>query len=255
MEWLIQAANDAGWLANLIGIVGFAGTCLAIFYRVIRPRLKPYRIQAVVPKDFDQRWSPSRAKSWARIAIVDDQPNDFPTAELRADGYQVQIYKQASLATTAQLASYDIVFLDMKGIVKDDPELGGLKLIAELRRTNPIQKICAVSSKTFDPTATEFFRQANDYKRKPLTAQECRSVIETFLTELFPSQVLTTAASSALETLSRSTRTSVVAEIKQFLLGQLDAAQLQRKLVAAGLDPERTQSLTNLARAVASATP
>ena len=61
----------------------------------------------------------------------------------------------------------------MKGIVKDDPEYGGLKLIAELRKINPKQKICAVSSKTFDPTATEFFKQADNYKKKPMTSQEC----------------------------------------------------------------------------------
>lgn len=255
MQWLIQAANDVGWLANLLGILGFTGTCAAIFYRFVRPRLKPSRIDAVIPKDFVSKWSPSKAKSWARIAIVDDQPNDFPTPELKADGYQVQVYKQAALSTTAQLATYDIVFLDMKGIVKDDPEFGGLKLIAELRKTNPSQKICAVSSKTFDPTATEFFRQANDYKKKPLTAQECRSVIEVFLSELFPSQVLTSAASAALETLPRSSRVTALHEFKHFLQAQVDALQLQKKLLAAGLTAQQAQSLLNLARAVASATP
>lgn len=253
MQWLIQAANDAGWLANLLGILGFAVTCVAIFYRFVRPRLKPSRLESVLPKDFEHRWSPSKAKAWVRIAIVDDQPSDFPTAELKADGYQVQVYKQVTLATTAQLATYDIVFLDMKGIVKDDPELGGLKLIAELRRTNPSQKICAVSSKTFDPTATEFFRQANDYKKKPLTAHECRSVIEVYLSEIYPSQAITAAASSAVDGLPRSSRVSVVAEVKRFLQYELDATQLQKKLLAAGLETSQAQSVTNLARAVASA--
>jgi DNA-binding response OmpR family regulator len=255
MQWLIQTANDAGWLANLLGIVGFMVTCTAVFYRVVRPRIQPSRIDAVVSRDFASRWSPSMAKAWARIAIVDDQPNDFPIADLRSDGYQVQVYKQATLSTTAQLATYDIVFLDMKGIVKDDPELGGLKLIAELRKTNPTQKICAVSSKTFDPTATEFFRQANDYKKKPLTAQECRSVIEAFLSELFPFQALISAATTALDTLPRSSRVKVLREAKQFLLDQFDATQFQKRLLNAGLDTEQSRNIVNLVRAVISATP
>lgn len=253
MQWLIQTANDASWLANLLGILGFAGTCIAIFYRYVRPRLQPSRIDAVLPKDFASKWSPSKAKSWSRVAIVDDQPNDFPTAELKSNGYQVQVYKQASLSTTAQLAAFDIVFLDMKGIVKDDPEFGGLKLIAELRRTNPLQKICAVSSKTFDPTATEFFRQANDYKKKPLTAQECRSVIETFLTELFPAESLISAASAVINPLPRSSRVAALHNIKGFLQDQFDIAQLQKRLLAVGFSAPESQSLVNLARAIASA--
>lgn len=254
MQWLVQTANEAGWLANLLGILGFLGTCAVVFYRFIRPRLQPNNIEAVVPKGFDTSWSPSMAKSWARIAIVDDQPHDFPTAELKSDGYQVQVYRHAALSTNAQLAGYDIVFLDMKGIVKDDPELGGLKLIAELRKTNPKQKICAVSSKTFDPTATEFFRQADDYKKKPLTAQECRSVIDVFLSELYPAVALVAAAAAAIDPLPRTGRVAALRDVRQFLLAQFDVTQLQKRLQAAGVSVSQVQGVVNLARAITSAT-
>ena len=252
MQWIIQASNEAGWLANLFGILTFLGTCLVVFNRLVYPRLQPSRIDQIIPATFAETWVPLRAKAWARVAIVDDQPNDFPVTELKADGYLIQIYRQATLANTAQLARYDIVFLDMKGIVKDDPELGGLKLIGELRRINPLQKICAVSSKTFDPTATEFFRLANDYRKKPMTAQECRAVIDQFLIDLFPAQMLTAAASDSVDLLPRSTRVAVLKEVKCFTDGETDNAKMLSRLQRTGLSTTQCEAVMNLARALAS---
>lgn len=254
MQSLIQASNDAGWLANLLGILTFIGACAGLFYRFVRPRLKPASLDKIIPPDFAVKWSPVRAKSWARIAIVDDQPNDFPIADLRSDGYQIQVYKQANLTTTGQLANYDIVFLDMKGIVKDDPEMGGLKLIAELRRVNPRQKICAVSSKTFDPTATDFFRQANDYRKKPLTAHECRAVIDTFLMELFPADRLRTEGRRPIDRLNRNVRIAAVAEVSKFIRAESTEAKLLDRLQQLGLSLSEAHDTMNLARAVADET-
>jgi CheY-like chemotaxis protein len=253
MQSIIQFFNDTGWLANLIGIATFIGGGAAVFFRFLRPRFLSARIDKVVSADLDRKWDDSRAKEIAKIAIVDDQPADFPTTELKSNGYHVQTYRQVTLSTTAQLASYDIVFLDMKGVVKDDPENGGLKLIAELRRLSPAQKICAVSSKTFDINATEFFRQADDAKKKPLTAHECRAVITTFLGELFSAKVLRESVQQAMRTLPRERRVEVVMHLRKFTKGEMTIEQLRETMPKVAGDPALGQRLVNVARVVAHA--
>jgi CheY-like chemotaxis protein len=186
------------------------------------------------------------AKSIARIAIVDDQLQDFPINDLKSDGYQVQTYRHVQLANIQSLASYDIVFLDMKGIVKDDPDYGGLKLIAELRKLNPQQKICAVSGQTFDPTATEFFKQADDYKKKPLTAQECKTVIDSFIVESFDPSKLAAQARGVLGAVSRSARVEVISAIRALVDGGHDLQRLADRLVRLGIDRDSRAPLLAL---------
>jgi CheY-like chemotaxis protein len=207
----------------------------------------------MVPADLAQKWGESMSKAIAKIAIVDDQPADFPVAELKANGYQVQTYKQVTLATTAQLAAYDIVFLDMKGIVKDDPENGGLKLIGELRRLNPSQKVCAVSSKTFDINATEFFRQADDAKKKPLTAHECRAVINQFLAELFDPQVIMASGTQAQQQLPRARRAELVGLMTKFKKQEVSLEQFREGTAKIVADASLAYRMVNLARVAAHA--
>lgn len=250
MQAIIQFFNEAGWFANLAGIASFIGGGAAIFVRFFRPKLLAPRIDRVIPADFERTWTDSRAKEVAIIAIVDDQPADFPTAELKSDGYHIQTFRQVTLSTTAQLASYDVVFLDMKGVVKDDPENGGMKLIAELRRLSPAQKICAVSSKTFDINATEFFRKADDAKKKPLTAHECRSVIDSFLGEVFSAKILREHALQAMRTLPRERRVEVVRNLEKFIKGEMNLDQLRKVMPNAVGDLALGHHLINVARAV-----
>jgi CheY-like chemotaxis protein len=253
MQLLIQTFNEMGWLANLLGIASFIGGCVVIVKKLIQPRLLRSRIDNILPKDFDQKWNLAKAKDIATIAIVDDQPGDFPTTELKSDGYKVQVYKQVSLALTSQLALYDIVFLDMKGIVKDDPENGGLKLIAELRRINSIQKICAVSSKTFDINATEFFRKADDAKKKPLTAQECRNVITAFLEELFSEKTLRIAIQEATKKLEVSQKIELNSIYQKFKRKEISIDQLRTQIHNTINNPILSIKLINALRAAANA--
>ena len=47
----------------------------------------------------------------------------------------------------------------------------------------PRQKICAVSGNQFNPSATAFFKLADDALNKPISAQRCVEVLEIFLIE------------------------------------------------------------------------
>lgn len=251
MDTIAKFFNDYGWLANALGILVPLGGCVSLFLKVLRPWLRKGDIDWLLPKTLQTAWTPDMAKSIARIAIVDDQLQDFPINDLKRDGYQIQTYRHVQLADIQSLSTYDIVFLDMKGIVKDDPDYGGLKLIAELRKLNPEQKICAVSGQTFDPTATEFFRQADDYKKKPLTAQECKTVVDSFVTESFNPLTLAEQARGVLDVISRSVRVEVISAIRALIDERHDVQRLADSLIKLGIDRSSRATLLSLARVLA----
>ena len=251
MDAIAKFFNEYGWLANALGILVPLGGGILFFFRFLRPWLRKGDINWLLPKTLQTVWTIDLAKSIARIAIVDDQHQDFPINDLKSDGYQVQTFRHVQLANIQGLASYDIVFLDMKGIVKDDPDYGGLKLIAELRKLNPQQKICAVSGQTFDPTATEFFKQADDYKKKPLTAQECKTVIDSFIEESFDPSKLAAQGRGVLGTVPRSARVEVISAMRAFVDGSSDPQRLADTLVRLGIDKDSRAPLLTLARVLA----
>ncbi len=159
--------NEVGWLANAFGI---GLPLLAIMLFIYQRKTQLFGLStfaALAERHIVPSWVDGLTKSIADIAIVDDNLSDFPVTELKKAGYRVKTYKQVGLSDFLSLAEYDVVFLDMHGIVKDDVDEGGLKLIVKLRSVNPHQKICAVSSKTFDPTASMFFKQADDVQKNP----------------------------------------------------------------------------------------
>lgn len=247
MKSVVTFLDSLGWLANLMTFIGLPSLAI-LGHRYVLPLFHKSRLDKILPRTFSAKWNEARMKTVTEIAIVDDQLSDFPVTELRADGYRVSTYKQISLAKTAALAAYDVVFLDMKGIVKDDPEGGGLRLIAELRRINPVQKICAVSSKTFDINATQFFRLADDQKRKPLTAQECRAVISSFMDDLFSIEAISRTVTSAMEELPRPVRAESASVIRRYLTKQTDETELRSELLRVVATPEIAIRLVNLAR-------
>lgn len=250
MSDVIDFFRQQDWLANAFGIVAVLGSLAGILWKWVVPKIWIAKIDSVIPSQFESTWSAANGKKIATVAIVDDQPRDFPISELKQDGFNITSYKQVHLADVPKLASYDIVFLDMKGIVKDDPEYGGLKLIAELRKTSPTQKICAVSSKTFDPTATEFFKQADNYKKKPLTAQECKAVIESFIQQAFSASSAIENARAVCAGMPPNRRRAVVHEFERSLSRKEDADSLDSALVVAGVSSEERRVLGLLFRMI-----
>lgn len=187
-----------------------------------------------------------------RIAIVDDQPRDFPVSELKKSGLEIELFKQIKLSDIALVSTFDVVFLDMKGIVKDDPDYGGLKLIEELRTLNKKQRICAVSGQTFDPTATRFFKLADEYKKKPLTASECKDVIDRFAHELFNPTQATADGKGILRMLKRKARGDVVASMRKYISAgkARDKETLRQEIRSCGVSESDDIVLLNLARMI-----
>ncbi len=176
--------NEMGWVANALAVAAPATATCGFIYKNRKNLFKGSSFLRFAESSVSlTKWNLEDSKKLSKVAIVDDEPEDFPINDLRGAGFSIKSYRQVKLADVAELAKFDVVFLDMYGIVKDDPASGGLRLISELRALNPGQKICAVSSKTFDPTASAFFKQADEVQKKPIAAQKCQELLRTLLGE------------------------------------------------------------------------
>jgi len=248
--------ESLGWLANFFGIgTPIFGICFFLY----KYRAAIFGISTFVKQSNDlilPKWHDSDSiRKIAEIAIVDDNPNDFPTTELRKAGYRVKIYKQVNLNDIERLAEYDVVFLDIHGIVKDDIEEGGLKLLPKLRDANPRQKICAVSSKAFDPTATTFFKQADDVQKKPVNAQKCQNVIDALALEKLNPTALAKHLDTEVNHLSTYKRRTLLGQVKKFAATTKPFSEVATQITAAGkLSPALNYLLMDYTRVLRHAT-
>jgi len=245
IENLIQWFNNAGWLANALGILMPVGGVGVWFWHRSRSALsQPKSFMALVAKKLPIPYPSNKLKNFAKIAIIDDNLADFPVSELKRAGYDVKTYRHVSVSDFDEISRFDAVFLDMHDIVKDDPTEGGLKLIKVLKQKNPRQKICAVSGNQFNPSATAFFRIADDALNKPMSAQRCVEVLEAFLAEKLDPVRLATAL-DAPESFSSEQR-------KQFLISMKAAIKNKSFLtdqdVSANLPNETKDTLLDLSK-------
>lgn len=254
MSELITSAKSTfdglGWLANLIGI-GTALIGVSFFLFKYREAIfGTSTFYKLTTKQIKSKWHDSESiRKIAEVAIVDDNLNDFPIDELRKAGYRVKTYKQVALNDITRLAEYDVLFLDIHGIVKDDIEEGGLKLLPKLRQTNPRQKICAVSSKTFDPTATAFFKQADDVQKKPVNAQKCQEVIDALAAEKLNPTSLAAHLDKETENLSTYKRRILLGQTRKFAATTKPLSEMFTQIDEAGkLSPALSQTLWDYLR-------
>lgn len=112
-----------------------------------------------------------------KIVVVDDNPDDFPLDYLRNSFGQVTVFDKISLSEASKLVGYDLIFLDMTGVVKEDLKYGGLQLIKKVKDLPDSPIVVAVSRARFDPTATDYFKIADDVLKKPLTELKCEEVV------------------------------------------------------------------------------
>ncbi|EGQ9696658.1 response regulator [Vibrio parahaemolyticus] len=169
----IEILGAVGSLASIVGLVAFKGD--------IRNWLKGL----FELKSLDGYLSSLNLRSQCKIAIVDDELTDFPVNYLLNAGYEVDTYSSIEMSEFKKLLCYDIVFLDVQGVVKSDPDHGGAKLIKLLVKERPLQPIVAVSSGQFKASLTEFFELSYDRINKPVEEVAITTVIEEICRETF----------------------------------------------------------------------
>lgn len=102
--------------------------------------------------------------------VVDDKPEDFPLDFLKGFFFSVSAETKVSLNDAKRLSHFDVIFLDVAGVVMEDAERGGAILIRDIRNFRRRGIIVSVSSKKYDVEVTNYFSIADIRLRKPIQA-------------------------------------------------------------------------------------
>lgn len=178
----ISIWNNSGWIANLLTILIGAGSIFGGVYSIYlkgKRHLQDKNVYSSVVNYVRQNYDYGSVNilKKRKIAIVDDQPENYPIDYLRKSGFNVSVYEEVSLANYGFIESYDLVFLDITNVVKEDPQRGGFELMKRVRAEMTGIVIIGVSSKRFDPTLTEFFRLADEQAKTPISEKDCEQLI------------------------------------------------------------------------------
>jgi DNA-binding response OmpR family regulator len=173
-------------LANLIQIGTPVILVALALIRYVRRRVSDPSTESMtawVTKHFGDagRTLSNRAISSLPIAVIDDEPGDFPIDYLRSLGYRVTVFPQFEIANVSSLVHYDLIVLDIAGVMPEDARRGGLQLIKKIKQLMPSPIVIAVSGKRYDPTVTEFFQLADAQLKKPVGSVEFEDAVRALL--------------------------------------------------------------------------
>lgn len=182
--------SSLGWLANIITIIGIPLTgiilfflkkpCQWIFKKIRKAKLS---MQYHTIFEFIQRQGLEN-KSYIstkelNILILDDEPQNYPIEYLRNCKYKINHREEISLSNIDEILDFDLIILDITGIVKEDKKKGGFELLKRLRKEKPLgQAIIAASSKRFDLSVADFYEMADVKIKTPIEGIEMEEVLE-----------------------------------------------------------------------------
>ncbi len=186
MDWIKSFWNDSSWLANALTITLGLFSFIGIIYSAYK------KIVSLIENKNDYNSLTNYVKNKAsinesdihkniKIAIIDDQPENYPVSYLQKRGFNLTVYEEVSLSDYSFIKQYGLIFLDITNVVKEDPQRGGFELIKRVNSEMENVVIIGVSSKRFDPTLTEFFKIADEQIRTPITESDCEDLINRLL--------------------------------------------------------------------------
>lgn len=123
----------------------------------------------------------AKLRSFAKILVIDDDPNSFPVKTLKTEGYNVDYWDHVENLSRLESGEFDIIILDIGGVADHLSTQDGLAVLEQLKRSNPAQIIVAFSGQTFDLSKTSFWKLADDTLPKPVDVIKCKQVIDNLL--------------------------------------------------------------------------
>ena len=128
------------------------------------------------------------AKQRCRILLIDDDPIALPVKEITKDGYSIvqHLAVDANLLKQCESGIFDIIVLDYNGIAPASiTPNDGFGIFDRIRNANPEQYIISVSGQTYDISKTPYFKQANDWLKKPTDLAATKDALDTGIRFLF----------------------------------------------------------------------
>lgn len=182
MSQFISFWSNYGWLSNLLTVVLGTitiGSILRGIYKYTRNKADSFHDHSNISNYIKSNYIENNIERLKKrkIAIIDDDQDQYPIDHLRKRGFNVTSYTHVSLSDYEFIKNYDLIFLDITNVVIEDPQKGGFELIKRVRSEINGIVIIGVSSKRYDPTLTEFFKLADEQSKTPIDEKACEELI------------------------------------------------------------------------------
>ncbi|WP_217555856.1 hypothetical protein [Vibrio metschnikovii] len=211
----IEILGAIGSIASVIGLVAFKSSLFNWLKSLFEPKSIVRYLDSL------------NLRTKCRIAIVDDELTDFPVTYLLNSGYEVNTYSSIEMSEFKKLTSYDIVFLDVQGVVKSDFDYGGAKMIKLLVKERPFQPIVAVSSGQFKASLTEFFELSYDRINKPVEEVKLASIIDEICSETFDYKEISSGIEELITCSKMKNEKRLIKGVLKYLKGILSEADFE----------------------------
>jgi len=205
---------------EVLGIVlAIVAILMGIFFYIVPwTSVKEY----FKPIMLDKFVSDSQLRDRYKVAIIDDDIDSFPVEFIRKMGVQVNTYESISFADSLEIARYDVVFLDVKGVVEEDLEEGGAKFIKILKQAREYLPIVAVSSGRFQPELNDYFKASDLIINKPIDEYKVSEELTDLKSSFFDLPTLVAALKELIRTLpvEKSDKTKLEILIVKYFLSK-----------------------------------
>lgn len=210
--------------------LGIILTVIAMFLSIAMWVIKPdfimrmFRVQKIT--NFMQ------AKNLAdnfTIAIIDDELDSYPISYIQNLGYKVKTFDSVSFSQAEELSKNDLILLDVKGVVKEDLEEGGAKLIKIIKEIRPLVPVIAVSSGYFHTELNDYFKTCDDSIKKPIDEYKIREVINELKLKFYDENNIANLLNNEIESLQLSNRKkkSIYLMIVGYLKNEIEGQELR----------------------------
>jgi CheY-like chemotaxis protein len=212
--------EDYGIIISIVGII------LSVILWIIKPEfiMKLFRRQKITnfikSKNLSNNFT---------IAVVDDELDSYPIHYIQNLGYSVKTFESVSFSQAEELSKHDLILLDVKGVVKEDLEEGGAKLIKIIKDIRPLVPIIAVSSGYFHTELNDYFKTCDDSIKKPIDEYKIREILGELKLKFFDENKIAELLNKDIESLQISNRkkNSISLMIINYLKNEIECHELK----------------------------
>lgn len=210
-------------------VISIAGVIISIILWIVKPEFIINHFKRQNINGFIESKKLSRDFT---IAIVDDELDGYPTQYIQDLGYKVKTFESISFSQAEELSKYDLILLDVKGVVKEDLEEGGAKLIKIIKGIRPLLPIIAVSSGYFHTELNDYFKTCDDSIKKPIDEYKIREILNELKLKFFDEKNITELLDDDIGslTINKRKKRKISLMIISYLKNETECKELKIKL-------------------------
>jgi len=212
--------EDSGTILGIVGLV------LSVILWFVKPQfITKFFEKQKVTKFIESK----KLSNDFTIAVVDDELDSYPINYIQNLGYKVKTFESVSFSQAEELSKNDLILLDVKGVVKEDLEEGGAKLIKIIKDIRPLVPIIAVSSGYFHTELNDYFKICDDSIKKPIDEYKIREMLGELKLKFYDENSIAELLNNDIESLQINTRKKNIISLMiiDYLKSEIECQELK----------------------------